>query len=348
MIAEIGQQLALDFDWDSIPYRAPEIAQNALESDSRVPRVQIGYSQPMFPRWEKLISRGHMQWTIANRDLPHVSRAMSHYLTVNPEHVSTHPGKASYDDWWITSETGEIQDSRWIAEYVAVNGPVADPDPDPADDNPEWLDGLGLNATDYAIANRRLEWDRWENKAGAMAARLGVSGEELGKYVAKLVSMAPALNGNRWDYRDELEQSIWLRLIRYDRRCRGNWDKVKLVAGDAFREWYRNHSQEHTGDKVRLSISLDRADFRDAVESGAIDTVISDWESAIDAKWDIRALIYSLPEKMQDVFLKKLADVTLTATERKRLQLFLKTNTGNVLQVLGTGDPVEWAKLARK
>jgi hypothetical protein len=58
MQAEIGQQLALNFNWDSIPYRAPEITHNGLELDSRVSKVQIGYSQPMFPQWEKLISRG--------------------------------------------------------------------------------------------------------------------------------------------------------------------------------------------------------------------------------------------------------------------------------------------------
>lgn len=344
MIAEIGQQLALEFNWDSIPYRAPEIAQNALESDSRVSRVQIGIPQPMFPRWEKLVSRGHMQWTIANGELAQVSRAMSHYLTVNPEHVSTHPGKASYDDWWIISETGEIEDSRWLAEY----GPVVDPDPDPADDNPEWLEGLGLNATDYAIANRRIEWDRWENKAGAMAARLGVSGEELGKYVAKLVSMAPALNGNRWDYRDELEQTIWLRLIRYAHRCRGNWEKVKGIAGDAFREWYRNHSLEHTGDKERLSISLDRADFRDAVESGAIRETVIDWESALTEDWHLSDLLDSLPPQVGDVLLKRMAGVTLTSGERNRIKRFLDSNTGNVLKMLKTGDPVEWAKSSRK
>jgi hypothetical protein len=289
-----------------------------------------------------------MQWTIANRDLEQVSRAMSHYLTVNPEHVSTHPGKASYDEWWITSETGEIEDSRWIAEYMAEYGPVANPDPDPADDNPEWLDGLGLIATDYAIANRRLEWDRWENKAGAMAARLGVPGDKLGKYVAKLVSMSPALNGNRWDYRDELEQTIWLRLIRFTHRCRENWDKVKLIAGDAFREWYRNYSQEQTGDKVRLSISLDRADFRDAMESGAIDSVIMDWESAIDEKWHLAELLEQLPGPVGDVVLKKISGVATTITERTRLERFLNTNTQNILEMLSTGGPVEWAKPSRK
>lgn len=298
-----------------------------------------------FAQWSKLTSLGHLEWTIANGSLSQVNQAMENHLANHPDHRNFEPGRASYDDWWIASETAGLEDMVKLGEST----PVESLTEEPQSDDREELAGLGLMPTPYAIATRRLEWDTWSHKANVMAARLGVPGDELGKYVSSLVSRAPALNNNKWDYRDELEQSIWYRLTRYSDSCRGNWDKVKGIASDAYKIWYRKHAQEHTANKELQSISLDRADFRDGLDNGRVDDCVMHWESEIDGKYSVKAMVDSLPGLVRDVVQKRLMGVPTTPVERKRLSRFLATNTGNVLEMLATGDlQSDWNKSTRK
>ena len=216
------------------------------------------------------------------------------------------------------------------------------------------LSDLGLSTREHVEATRRLSWDSWGNRCIALAEALDVDASELAPYVWSLVRKAPDLNGNGWDYRQELASHIVTTLLAEAKRTRGNWELVKVSASCAYRHWYRDYSQRQTANKLLQSVSLEREEWdTDKLLFGA---QLVRWESETDSRMDLLATFKSLPDRVRDILEKKLAKVTLLPGERKHLSRWLQNtrkvaSNGEILRARLAGYAgawaLDWGKAAR-
>jgi len=231
-------------------------------------------------------------------------------------------------------------------------------------------DGLDqLDNWQLVEAERRLNAGGSETskRAQAVASTLGVEHDRLTGYVLSLMKRTPQLN--RWDYRQDLEQSIWAHLSHRKASVDGSWQLARLEIQVAYKRWYKHYSGEaQLGvEAEQRAISLERAYARDEQsESDHIGADVKDgawvgWEDAVDGNLDAHKAMSALPEYIQDLVERKANGTPLSRTERNRLSVFLRggptkrkpgipTNKQVLANVLaGTQvGPIVWSKPARK
>jgi len=213
--------------------------------------------------------------------------------------------------------------------------------------------GTGLSMVESSEAYRALAWDSWDNRCQVLADRLDVDASKLAAYLMGLVKKAPDLNGNGWDYRQELASHIVTGLLARVESIKGRWELIKLEAAGEYKTWYRGYSQRITANKQIQSVSLEREKW---LESGSIDVgaelVAIDHETSLDVMETFR----TLPDRVRDIIERKLAGVTLLASERKHLSRWLQNtkrvaSNGEILRARLMGKPgaytLEFGKAAR-
>ena len=232
---------------------------------------------------------------------------------------------------------------------------------------PEGLDKL----TDFEAveAERKINAGGSETskRAQAIASMLGVETSKLTGYVLSLMRRVPQVN--RWDYRQDLEQSIWSHLTHRKGSIVGNWGLVKLEAQVAYKRWYSVYSGEAqlALEAERRAISLERAYARDQQsESDHVGADIPDvawvgWESALESNLDGLKAFSALPERIQGIVERKANGTPISRLERNQLSKWLaggpskrnpdvptnKEVLANVLAGTHKG-PIVWSKPARK
>ena len=230
-------------------------------------------------------------------------------------------------------------------------------------------DGLDqLDNWQLVEAERRLNASGSETskRAQAVASTLGVAHDRLTGYVLSLMKRTPQLN--RWDYRQDLEQSIWTHLSHRKASIDGSWQLARLEIQVAYKRWYTHYSGEaQLGvEAEQRAISLERAYAKDEQsESDHVGADVEDsawvgWEDAVDGNLDAHKAMSALPEHIQALVERKANSTPITRAERTRLQRFLaggptkrkpgvptnKQVLANVLAGTHKG-PIEWSKPQR-
>jgi len=214
-------------------------------------------------------------------------------------------------------------------------------------------DGLDLlDNWQLVEAERKLSAGGSETtkRAQAVASMVGVPHDRITGYVVSLMNRVPQLN--RWDYRQELEQAIWTHLTHRKADIAGDWDIAKMECQVAYKRWYSKHSKEaQLGvEAEQRSISLERAYARDQQgesesEADVTDQAWINWEDAVGENLDLLRLVNSLPENIRDMVERKANGEPQNATERKRLQRWLKGGSSKKLPHAQTNKDIVTAVL---
>lgn len=195
------------------------------------------------------------------------------------------------------------------------------------------LDGLVLTNFERSTAERKLSGQTEEGRCQVMASILEVPGLDLTKLVKYWLAKLPADSGNRWSHREDLEQSIYRKLIARREDLQGEWPLVCEAIKGEYQSWYKTFTrQRNLGDFQAISLDREYAKNGDGLavdaagESNPIETVIG----ILDAN----AVLDALPDAARGVLQKRLAGTALTEAERARWSRFMG-NSRNVANVLG-------------
>ena len=204
---------------------------------------------------------------------------------------------------------------------------------------PDGLDGLDNFKANNAERRINAGGSEQGQRARVYASILGVEAEKLGAYVGSLARRVP--QENRWHHQEDLEQSIWAQLHHRREHVQGSWERVKLVASDAYSDWYTRYANERQlgVEAEQRAISLERAYARDGQddsepmghdipESRQCGQTPSNgwvgWEKALEANVDATRLFQNLPESIRDLVERKANGEPQNAKERKRLSRWLQ------------------------
>ena len=259
-----------------------------------------------------------------------------------------------------------------VSIYKELHRELLSMDHNPVPDGLDHLDNFQSNN-----AERRINAGGSEprQRARVYASILGVEAEKLGAYVGSLVRKVP--QENRWHHQEDLEQSIWAQLHHRQAHVQGSWERVKMVASDAYSDWYTRYANERelSVEAERRAISLERAYARESQDDSApMGHDIPEsrpcghtpyngwvgWEKALEANVDATRLFQNLPESIRDLVERKANGEPQNAKERQRLSRWLrggsskrnpdaKTNSDTVKAII-TGThigKVEWHKAIR-
>ena len=214
-------------------------------------------------------------------------------------------------------------------------------------------DGLDLlDNWQLVEAERKLSAGGSETtkRAQAVASMVGISHDRITGYVLSLMKRVPQLN--RWDYRQDLEQAIWTHLTHRKADINGDWDIAQMECQVAYKRWYSRHSKEaQLGvEAEQRAISLERAYARDQqgeseTEADVTDQAWINWEDAVGENLDLLRLVNSLPENIRDMVERKANGEPQNATERKRLQRWLKGGSSKKLPQAQTNKDIVTAVL---
>jgi hypothetical protein len=215
-------------------------------------------------------------------------------------------------------------------------------------------DGLDLlDNWQLVEAERKLSAGGSETtkRAQAIASMVGISHDQITGYVLSLMKRVPQTN--RWDYRQDLEQAIWTHLTHRKKDINGDWDIAKMECQVAYKRWYSRHSKEaQLGvEAEQRAISLERAYAKDqqgeseSTEADVTDQAWIDWEDAVGDNLDLLRLVNSLPENIRDMVERKANGEPQNATERKRLQRWLKGGSTKKLPHAQTNKDIVTAVL---
>ena len=228
---------------------------------------------------------------------------------------------------------------------------------------PDGLDGLTTYELVQAERKITAQGSELTRRAKAMAPRLGCDVDRLTAYVVGLLGRVPKVN--RWDYREELEQTIWRTLVMEADRIKGDWTLIKLSCTGAYRRWYGKLVAYRTlaVDGVGQAISLDRTAWSESQSEGYDDWSqyvaphSQEWETDVETAVDnaryangVQRLQNALPELIKGIIQRRLDGVTLSPRERKQMSRWLATNATTVRKVLAgsESDPILWRKASRK
>ena len=228
---------------------------------------------------------------------------------------------------------------------------------------PDGLDGLTNFEVIQAERKATAQGSELTRRAKSMAPRLGCDVDRLTAYVVGLLGRVPKVN--RWDYRDDLEQTIWRTLVMEADRVKGDWTLIKLSITGAYRRWYGKlvTYKALAVDGVGQAISLDRTAWSESQSEGYEDWSLyvkpdsQDWETDVETAVDnarysngVKALQDALPELIRGIIQRRLDGVTLTPRERKQFSRWLATNAATVRRVLAgsESEPILWRKASRK
>lgn len=194
---------------------------------------------------------------------------------------------------------------------------------------PDGLDHLTNYEAVNAERRANAHGSEQRQRATVYASMLEVDATRLAAWVGSFLRRTPQVN--RWSHQEELEQAIWQHLLVRKAHARGNWELVKLVVRDAYRDWYKRYADEaQLGvEAVNRAISLERAyarDHQDAPEG--IGNDLKDhgwvgWETAVDANVDGHRAMSALPGELRAIVERKANGTPITRAERTRLQRFL-------------------------
>ena len=201
---------------------------------------------------------------------------------------------------------------------------------------PEELDGLALDAYTYTTLERRLDGFNWETKGEAIGEALGLKEAlwgDLAGYLASFARRIPQEEPNRLSLIDDLEQYLWLELLKASDRVKGDWEKVKLTISGRYHDWYKdwNAYRKLSSDAHGAAISLERRAYaeRDLENEAAwleaeADPRSYNWESHVRTLTSYEYLLQVLPPEIRELVEKRTWAVPLTSTERNRLFFWLK------------------------
>ena len=198
----------------------------------------------------------------------------------------------------------------------------------------ESLRDLYLNNQIQIDSERKLDGQTLNMRCQTMASILVIPVIDLTKMVKHWLSMLPSADVNRYLDRDDLEQSIYSKLLRNREQLTGNWDLVKQCIKAAYIDWYRTWKQSKNVDHLQ-AINLTRdaflADYRN--ESLDIPSVVDCYEP-IEFKAHFKAVLDSLPAPMAKILLMRFDRVPLSPQERQRWHRFIG-NPANFQTMLG-------------
>jgi len=213
------------------------------------------------------------------------------------------------------------------------------------------LQGLTLTNFELSTAERKLSGQTVEGRCQVMASMLQVPGVELCKYVKYWLAKLPADNGNRWSYREDLEQSIYRKLVSRKDALAGQWPLVCQCIKGEYATWYTTFTrQRNMGDFQAISLERAHQDENGDPEAMDLECPIDQMDN-VNASIDATRVLDALPVEVRNVLKKRLAGVPLTQAERARWSRFVD-NSWNVVTILGLingtlKDKPVWSKRGR-
>jgi len=202
--------------------------------------------------------------------------------------------------------------------------------------------------SDWGAIDLMNAGETFAHRCQVIASILEVPESEMVAYVGSIIHKAPG--PNHQSNRQDLEQSIWVRLLRQQRTLKGSWTLVKLSASFAARTWWEDFLAERDI-SVQRSLSLDREYARANMDEESMPFQIpddTDEIGAADSEMDSAVLLKAIPEPIRKLISMRLNGAALTVRERVQLHRWVATN-GEAVKSYTEGTaplPAAWVKPA--